>query len=116
MITYTLSFSPTQYTISAEGKQTAPQLCEFGPVTETEAALMTLTVGLGDLLVRIQRADKEPFNYGVIALSELPETYEQLNFINYEDLPPKATKLRARALGLLRRFGEWKVDTEAERV
>jgi hypothetical protein len=61
---------------------------------------LTLVVSLGDLLVRIQKADKEPLDYDILVKSESGVILESI-----ADADPKVLKLRERALGMLKRFG-----------
>jgi hypothetical protein len=76
--------------------------CRFGPGTAEQATYLTLVVGLGDLLVRVQKAGKDPFNHIIGLGNELPEPSDDI----------KAGKLHVRAAGMLRRFGEYLILDE----
>lgn len=112
---YTLIFTQSSYTIRAGDRSTKPQQCRYAAIPETEAALMTLIIGLGDLLVRIQRADKDPVNYGVTAVTDNRLILHRFNSVGAHT-SPREEKLFQRALGMMRRFGEFGVENMAEDV
>jgi hypothetical protein len=105
---YVLLLDGCTYQIqTAAGRSTAPQVCKFGPMPDNEAAYMTAVVGLGDLLVRIQKADADPFNFSILVKSPNGDMLET------DASNPKVKKLRERALGMLKRFGRYEVEGAA---
>jgi hypothetical protein len=107
-VDYTISYSGSwadgemsgTYQIETAGGRRIVQQCQFGPGTPEQASYLTLVVSLGDLLVRIQKADKEPLDYDILVKSESGVILESI-----ADADPKVLKLRERALGMLKRFG-----------
>lgn len=113
MADYTLTITNTaadgkmhgSYQITA-GSKAKSQDCHFGPGPVEQSAYLLLITGLGDLITRIQRNDKQPGDYSIAIIGDMPE-------------PPdgRVLKSKQRAMGLLRAFREWEiVDTEAEKV
>jgi hypothetical protein len=107
-VDYTISYSGSctdgemsgTYQIETAGGRRIVQQCQFGPGTPEQASYLTLVVSLGDLLVRIQKADKEPLDYAVGIAGDIPDPID-----------PKTVKLRERAFGMMKRFGDCRVTS-----